>query len=90
MSNCTATMFCEGMSLALKGVPMNFAGKGLSTSFGWVGQAVASQTALMKGEPPQLIGVTYAPRTGDAIVLNFCPWCGARIRFDEEAGENKR
>jgi hypothetical protein len=43
----------------------------------------------MKGEPPQLIGVTYAPRTGDAIVLNFCPWCGARIRFDEEAGENE-
>lgn len=76
--NCTVAAFCRGMRLALRGVPENFTGKGLSVSFGWIGESSKGPSG-----PPRLTGVTYSPRAGDAIVLNFCPWCGARIRFDE-------
>lgn len=60
--------------MALRGVPENFEGKGLSVARGWY----AEETR------PRRIGVIYhaKARTG-GIILNFCPWCGARIRFDE-------
>lgn len=69
--------WCQGMQLALKDVPENHEGKGLSISRGWYGQ-----------EPmPRVGGVTYARKAQDtgALVLNFCPWCGACIRFDGQA-----
>ena len=72
---CSRLRWCVGMSLALSGVPENSEGKGLSVSRGWVGEE----------KLPRRIGVTYHKKARDpGILLNFCPWCGARIRFDEK------
>jgi hypothetical protein len=69
-------IWCEGMTLALQGVPSNFEGKGLSVSFGWLNDS---------GEPPRIVGVVYHRKAQDeGIILNHCPWCGVRIRFDEK------
>ena len=68
--------WCEGMRLALEGIPENHEGKGLSLSRGWFGE-----------EPrPRVGGIFFARKARDAapLVLNFCPWCGASIRFDGE------
>jgi hypothetical protein len=73
-AQCSAASWCTGMGIALAEVPDNGESKGLSVSRGWLG----SETA------PRLIGVTYRRRPRDqGLILNFCPWCGARIRFDE-------
>lgn len=78
MRRCTRRRWCEGMALALHGVPQNGTGKGLSASRGWVGEPLGT-------DPPKLIGVTYHTKARDpGIILNLCPWCGERIRFDEE------
>jgi hypothetical protein len=71
---CGVVQWCAGMSLALHGVPDNSERKGLSVSRGWLDDA----------KHPKVIGVTYHAKARDpGIILNFCPWCGTRIRFDE-------
>ena len=73
-AQCTVAGWCTGMGIALRGIPDNADIKGLSVSRGWLG----SETK------PRKIGVTYRTRAGhQGLILNFCPWCGARIRFDE-------
>lgn len=73
---CSRLQWCAGMSMALQDVPENFEGKGLSVSRGWLGTE----------EHPRRLGVSYRAKARDTgIVLNFCPWCGVRIRFDEVA-----
>lgn len=73
---CTRVWWCAGMTMALYGTPENHEGKGLSESRGWLGDEKA----------PRKIGVTYRTKArADALILNFCPWCGKRIRFDETA-----
>jgi len=65
------------MLTALAGVAQNYEGKGLSVMFGWPGD-------LPQGAQPRLLGVTYRMAAHqDGCILNFCPWCGADIRFDE-------
>jgi hypothetical protein len=71
---CTRSSWCTGMGIALAEVPENAESKGLSVSRGWLHQE----------KEPRLVGITYRRRARDqGMVLNFCPWCGARIRFDE-------
>lgn len=71
---CSRVGWCAGMRLALADAPENHEGKGLSVSRGWLNE---------KG-PAKLLGVTYHARARDqGIVLNFCPWCATRIRFNE-------
>ena len=67
--------FCAGMQLALQGTTPNGEGKGLHIASGWLGDE----------ERARILGIHYRPKArAEAIVLNFCPWCGERIRFDEE------
>jgi len=76
---CDALSWCAGMKMVLYGVPENFEGKGLSVSRGWLGEE----------KTPRKLGVIYRQRANkDRVVLNFCPWCGARIRFDEQTRED--
>jgi hypothetical protein len=72
---CTRSSgFCDGLSMALDGVPQNHDGKGLSEAFGWIDEQ----------SPAARIGVIYRRRAGDdGLLLNFCPFCGSRIRFDK-------
>ena len=73
---CSRLQWCSGMSLALRGVPENHEGKGLSVSRGWLGEE----------EHARVIGITYRAKAKDmGVILNFCPWCGMRIRFDESS-----
>lgn len=76
-SACSLKGWCPGMSLALEGVPENAEAKGLSATRGWLGE-----------EPKaRLLGVTYHRQARDqGIVLNFCPWCRADLRFDVAGG----
>lgn len=71
------TRWCAGMSLALTNARENGEGKGLCVASGW-----------REKDPPgslsRVFGVTYRARLRtDGIILNFCPWCGEPIRFDE-------
>jgi hypothetical protein len=68
--------WCEGMRLALAGVPENFEGKGLTLARGWYGNE----------SRPRVGGVHYnrMSKTKEGLLLNFCPWCGHSIRFDGE------
>jgi hypothetical protein len=71
---CSRLAWCDGMAMALRGVPENSEARGMSISRGWIGDE----------ERARLIGVTYHVRARDqGLILNFCPWCGVRIRFDE-------
>ena len=76
---CTRAAWCLGMRTALVGVPENHTGTGLSVSRGWVGL-----DAEQPAGPPRLLGVYFKPRRGVPLVLEFCPWCRSKIRFDEE------
>jgi hypothetical protein len=68
------------MRTALKGVPENFEGKGLTVRRGWLEDDPENAR-------PRLFGVTYHTKAKDGgLVVNFCPWCGGRIRFDEKEG----
>lgn len=78
MGKCGPHLWCLAMFEALRNVPENYDGKGLSVSRGWLGDE----------QQPRLLGVTYKRKRGDdGIVLNFCPWCGHSIRFDEPGKE---
>ena len=69
------------MSEALRGMPENNMARGLSASRGWLEKNEPKGPAI---GPPRLLGVTYHRKGRDSgIILNFCPWCGKRIRFDE-------
>jgi len=75
--------WCAGMAMALEGAPQNGSGKGLSVSVGWA-----------ENDPPatrpRILHVVYLRKARDAgIILNTCPWCGERIRFDELAERRK-
>ena len=70
----SAAAFCVGMQSAIANVPENYEGKGLTISRGWLGDE----------KQPRLLGIVYRARNrGETFVLNFCPWCGADIRFDK-------
>lgn len=74
---CSRLGWCEGMKLALcEGDRLGTESKGLHVAFGWFGDE----------RRPRRGGVTYNRKARDreGLMLNFCPWCGHSIRFDEE------
>jgi hypothetical protein len=72
---CSRLGWCEGMRLALRFVPANFNGKGLTIMTGWLPDDA-------KGASPRCLGVSYRrSRSDDGLVLNFCPWCGSSLEF---------
>lgn len=73
--NIASRDFCQGMRLALTGVPDNGEGRGLYLSVGWKGKASQKPEGR-----PKICGINYTPHEGDDIVLNFCPWCQADLR----------
>jgi hypothetical protein len=78
----TFARWCGGMSDALQGVPDNFGGKGLTVRRGWLLKADGTEE-----DRARVLGVTYNRKAkDDGTVVNFCPWCGERIRFDEKSG----
>lgn len=77
--SCSPRAWCAGMTMALENSRENSETKGLSVSRGWY------------GESPREVrrAVIYRPRSRqDGIVLNFCPWCGRQIRFDQPKEKN--
>lgn len=71
--------WCRGMTLALDGVPHNHEGKGLSAMYGLPEPAPA-------GARPCILGLVYRRKARDqGVVLNRCPWCGAKLREEDPA-----
>lgn len=74
LPKCSRLRWCVGMASAMAGVPENHEGKGLSPSRGWFTND--TRGALRRW-------VTYHARPRDrGLIVNYCPWCGADIRFD--------
>ena len=72
--SCSLRAWCAGMTMALQGSRENSNARGFSVMRGWFGGS----------KVPVLGGVKYNPGARhDSITLNFCPWCGRPIRFDQ-------
>lgn len=73
---------CEGMRLALRDVPVNFEGRGLVMSLGWIEGDGPSPEHPNNPHAPPYVGATYKPKRGEVLVVNYCPWCGESVRWD--------
>lgn len=71
---CTQKTWCSSMSARLQ--EANYRGKGLATCV---------VTTLPRTS--RVVGVAYKRDADDSgLMLNFCPWCGARILWAKERG----
>jgi hypothetical protein len=80
---CNKKSWCSSMAKiaepgAMKGMP--------------AGVRIAQFFSLSTGKPTRTLIVLKKSKTDRGVVLNFCPWCGAKIidlDLDTEAKEKK-
>jgi hypothetical protein len=78
-ARCNSIVWCSGMTEALSETKeFNGEGKGLQVGYG---------ITMEEGGKPRRLWVVYRQKARfPGVVLNYCPWCQAWIRFDVVEG----